>query len=56
MPDKRGRPPLDDEDPSVSVTLRLPSKHFDHVCTEAQRARLTVPSSCAASCGRRSRN
>ena len=37
-----GRPPLDDDDPSVTVTVRMPSKDFDEVCKRAQRERVNV--------------
>lgn len=33
-----GRPPLDDEDPSVGVYVSLPSKDFDDICRRAQDA------------------
>jgi len=38
-----GRPPLDDDDPSVDVHLRLPSKQYDDTFARAQRERVTVP-------------
>jgi hypothetical protein len=38
-----GRPPLDDDDPSTQMSLRLPSKQYDAVYRAAERARVTVP-------------
>jgi hypothetical protein len=38
-----GRPPLDKDDPSVTVTVSLPSKKFEDLCTRAQREGLSVP-------------
>lgn len=38
-----GRPPLDDDDPSVDVHIRMPSKQYDATYRRASRARLTVP-------------
>jgi hypothetical protein len=38
-----GRPPLDKDDPSVTVTVSLPSKTFDELCTRAQRADVSIP-------------
>jgi hypothetical protein len=38
-----GRPPLDAEDPSVDVHLRLPAKQYDEAFERAQRERVTVP-------------
>jgi hypothetical protein len=35
-----GRPPLDDNDPSVDVRLRVPSKQYDKMYADAQRERL----------------
>lgn len=43
MANRPGRPPLDPTDPSVVVSLRLPSRAFDQVCVRAAAARLTVP-------------
>jgi hypothetical protein len=42
-PPKRGRPPLDVSDPSVTVLVRLPSKQYDAMFDQARRQRLTVP-------------
>ena len=38
----RGRPRLDPKDPSVSVTVRLPSKQFDLTQKRADQARLPL--------------
>jgi hypothetical protein len=38
-----GRPPLDDNDPSVDVHLRMPSKQYDETFQRAGKARLTLP-------------
>jgi len=40
---KRGRPPLDPNDPAVDVHLRLPSKHYDEIFNAARDARVSVP-------------
>ena len=40
---RRGRPPLDSDDPSVCVTIRLPSKHFDALARRALQTRQSVP-------------
>lgn len=37
-----GRPPLDASDPSVSVTVRLPSKKFEAMCLRARAERITL--------------
>lgn len=37
-----GRPPLDDHDPSVSVTVRMPGKQFDAIDARAREARLSL--------------
>jgi hypothetical protein len=42
-PKRGGRPPLDPDDPSVDVHVRLPSKQYDAVYRLAQHARVTVP-------------
>jgi hypothetical protein len=39
----RGRPPLDVRDPSVSLTVRLPSKAFDDLARRALATRQSVP-------------
>jgi len=38
-----GRPPLDRTDPSVKVSISLPSKQFDHYCDRARREDVSVP-------------
>ena len=37
-----GRPPLDASDPSVKLTLTLPSKQLDALCVEAKQHRQTL--------------
>jgi len=37
-----GRPRLDDDDDTVNVTIRLPSRAYDRVYEDAQRDRLSV--------------
>jgi hypothetical protein len=37
-----GRPRLDDDDPSVPVTVRVPSKQYDKMIAAADRDRVTV--------------
>jgi len=39
---KRGRPPLDPHDPSVTVCLRLPGKRYDALWRAAADSRTTV--------------
>jgi hypothetical protein len=38
-----GRKPLDPRDPSVKVTISLPTKQFDHYCAAARRQDLSLP-------------
>jgi hypothetical protein len=38
----RGRPRLDAADPSVNANFRLPSKQYDLMVKEAERAKLPV--------------
>jgi hypothetical protein len=38
-----GRPPLDDDDPSVDVHLRMPAKQYDATYDRARRERMSVP-------------
>ena len=38
----RGRPPLDPDDPSVSVHFRLPAKQYDTALDRANRERVTL--------------
>jgi predicted HicB family RNase H-like nuclease len=41
---RRGRPTLDPEGlPSVHLTVRLPTKHFDALCARADAARESLP-------------
>jgi hypothetical protein len=37
-----GRPPLDDDDESVSVSTRMPSRQFNDLYERAQGARVSV--------------
>ena len=39
---KRGRPPLDADDPSVNVQFRLPGKQYDRTQQQAAQARLSL--------------
>jgi hypothetical protein len=39
----QGRPPLDADDPSVDVHVRMPSKQYDDTFLRAQRDRVSVP-------------
>jgi hypothetical protein len=38
-----GRPPLDEDDPSVSVSISLPSKKFAAICKRARREDVSAP-------------
>jgi hypothetical protein len=38
-----GHPPLDDDDASVPVHVKMPSKQYDETYDRAQRARVSVP-------------
>lgn len=38
-----GRPPLDDDDPSVPVCVTMPSKQFAAYCKRADREDVSVP-------------
>lgn len=40
---KRGRPPLDTNDRTVPVSLGIPKKQFERLCTEARRDSVSVP-------------
>jgi hypothetical protein len=42
-PNRPGRPPLDKDDPSVSVCVRFPAKVYDRVYARAQRDRVSIP-------------
>ena len=37
-----GHPPLDDDDPSAQICLKLPGKQFDALDREAKIARVSV--------------
>jgi hypothetical protein len=37
-----GRPPIDVDDPSVKLTLTLPSKQLDDLCVQAKQQRRTL--------------
>jgi hypothetical protein len=39
---RNGRPPLDPSSPTVSISVRLPSKQFDRLCIRAIRAKRSV--------------
>ena len=39
----RGRPRLADDDPTTSITVRMPTKEFDAADTRAKVERLTFP-------------
>jgi hypothetical protein len=43
MTSKRGRPPIDPTDHTVSTHVRLPSREFDALCQLAQREHLSLP-------------
>jgi hypothetical protein len=38
-----GRPPLDEDDPSVKMSVSLPSKKFDELCALARRQDMSLP-------------
>lgn len=38
-----GRPPLDDDDPSVPVCVKMPLKQYDDTYGRAKLARVSVP-------------
>jgi hypothetical protein len=40
---RRGRPALDETDPSVNISIRVPSKQYDKMFAEASRQRTTIP-------------
>ncbi len=42
-PRRRGRPPLDDNDASVPVSLKIPSREYDLLYARASRERVSVP-------------
>jgi hypothetical protein len=39
---KIGRPPLHPDDRSLQISLRVPSKQFDHLCQRAREARCSL--------------
>jgi predicted HicB family RNase H-like nuclease len=43
VPRSPGRPPLDRNDPSTTVHLRLPGRRYDELYAAAQRERISVP-------------
>ena len=42
MTRRPGRPPLDRDDPSVPLCVRVPGKHFDALCRVATETRTTL--------------
>jgi hypothetical protein len=42
-PNKPGRPPLDRHDPSVRLSVKIPSRQYDELFQQAQRARVSLP-------------
>jgi len=40
---RTGRPPLDPLDPSIKVTISLPTKQFDRYCAAARRQDMSLP-------------
>lgn len=38
-----GRPPLDDEEASVPVCVKMTTTQYDHTYLRAQRARVSIP-------------
>jgi len=40
---KPGRPRLDDDDESINVNVRMPSRKYDQLCEEARRQQVSVP-------------
>jgi hypothetical protein len=43
MANKPGRPPVDKDDPSVSVHVKVPAKTYDMLYADARAARVSVP-------------
>jgi hypothetical protein len=43
MSRRPGRPPLDRDDPSVQMSLRLPARQYEALCRAATVYRTTVP-------------
>lgn len=42
-PKRRGRPPIDADDPSVPVTVALPSRTFDELSERARHEVVSLP-------------
>jgi hypothetical protein len=42
-PRRPGRPPIDPNDPSVKVSISLPSRQYDAFCERARREGVGVP-------------
>jgi hypothetical protein len=40
---RRGRPPLDPNDPSINISISLPSRQFDAYCKRALREGTSLP-------------
>jgi len=40
---RSGRPPLDDEEPSVQVCVSVPASQYDHLFERARTDRVSVP-------------
>jgi hypothetical protein len=38
-----GRPPIDPDDESVKLSLTIPAKRYDELCSDARRHRMTLP-------------
>jgi hypothetical protein len=51
-----GRPALDPNDPSASVTLRLPSKQLDAYCQKARLEDVSVPEIIRRELSKRTKN
>jgi len=51
-----GRPPLDDDDPSVPVSISLPSKQFDEYSKRALREDVSVPEIIRRELGKKTKN
>jgi hypothetical protein len=43
MANQRGRPPVDPDDPSVPVHVKLPSQQYDQACQKASQEHLSLP-------------
>jgi hypothetical protein len=42
-PKRGGRPAIDPENPTVSVTVRVPLKQYERLCQQATVARCSLP-------------